>query len=104
MVQELQLSENKEVLTSSKRPKAVWKVCYSYDDRTSFYLTDKEKNFFVRELSKGNKFVDIKGNLLGANFLHVSLDEYKTHKEILDNKRNDEDRYAIDESGNRFKI
>lgn len=60
-------------LQDSLRENAKWEACYSFDGSANFYLTDSEKEYFVSTLSKGAKFVEIRGNVLSGQFLYMRL-------------------------------
>ena len=82
-------SEEELVPLSDNREDALWIIVYGID---KFYLTNEEKQYFLKSLENGAKFVQIQGSILTDKFLYISLDEDK-YAELK--KRNHPDRDAF---------
>ena len=48
-----------------------WLIVIGID---KFYLTDKEKDFYLQSVGKGMKFVDMGDKILGSNFQYIAKD------------------------------
>jgi hypothetical protein len=49
-----------------------------------FYLTDKEKNYYLSALNTGVKFVDMGDKILGANFQYMAKTSVFEETKMLD--------------------
>lgn len=69
----LQKSVNENLIypIEDQRDNAIWVITYGIKN---YYLTHDEKEAFLDALSKGVKWVDIRGNILTDKFLTISLD------------------------------
>jgi len=67
-------SEADLVSLTSQRYAALWIIAYGLE---RFYLTNEEKEYLLRSLENGARFVEIKGNILTDKFLYITLDDDK---------------------------
>ena len=89
--------KNSTDLQNSLRDEAKWEVSFAFDGSVNFFLTDTEKEYYLRTLSAGAKFVEIRGNVLSGQFLFIRLsgdwlrkqrvNKLEEHEEISDEQR-----------------
>lgn len=58
-----------------------WLIVIGID---KFYLTDKEKDYYLQAITSGVKFVDLGDKVLGANFQYMAKDTAITETKMLD--------------------
>lgn len=62
-----------------------WKLVVGIE---AFYLTDREKEFYLNSISKGAKFVQVNDYLmLGANFQSLQHEEVMTERDQIEDGR-----------------
>lgn len=62
-----------------------WKLVVGIE---AFYLTDREKEFYLTSISKGAKFVQVNEYLmLGANFQSLQHEEVMTERDQIEDGR-----------------
>lgn len=74
------LVDAKLVSIATQREEALWIIAYGIE---KFYITNDEKVAFLDAISKGAKWLDIRGNILTDKFLYIVLDDgmYEALKE-----------------------
>jgi len=65
----LQLWSNQPDLTIPEREDTCWEVIYV---NKKVYLTEEEKEFLLKQLKNGVKYVEIKGNVLTGAFMLIT--------------------------------
>lgn len=73
--QSLQPWDNKKIADRRRdtNMELVWEVAFGTE---RFYLTNDEKEFYVGELKKGSKFVELEGLVLTDRPLYIAPNEY----------------------------
>jgi hypothetical protein len=67
---------------------AYWEVVYDYSGSYSIFLTEDEKNTFLRAISEGNDFYETRGLVLSKRFLLIRFAHELKHKEDKQNMWN----------------